>query len=114
MNSIPPGRPADETGAASATHDRAGARARHNIVGYVGIALAVAAFIGVASPSMLFEFVGGVLLIAALALSIVALFRPAPKWPAFVGIGLCAAAAVSATALFVVGFVNGYSGAVGG
>jgi len=105
MTSIPP---AGAPGEAPAAPEPAGAR--HNVVGYVGIVLAAVAFVGVASPSMLFEFAGGVLLIAALALSIVALFRRAPRWPAFAGIGLCAAAAVSATVLFVIGFVGAIAG----
>ena len=82
---------------------------RHNLLGYLGILFGVLALVGVASPSILLEFVGGGLLIAALVLSVVALFRPRPKWSAFVGIGICALAAVTATVMFVMGFLSAFT-----
>ncbi|MRG61031.1 hypothetical protein GE115_14325 [Agromyces sp. CFH 90414] len=84
---------------------------RTGILGFVGIALAVLAVIGVSSPSILFELIGGVLLIAALAVSAVALLRPGRRWPALVAIGICVIAAVVAVVMFVAGFVAGYTGA---
>jgi FtsH-binding integral membrane protein len=100
--------PADGTERTTTPEPSAGERPRrHNVLGYLGIGLGVLAMVGVASPSILFEFVGGVLLIAALAVSVIAIFRPRPKWPAFVGIGICVIAAVTATVMFLVGFLGG-------
>ncbi|WP_022889887.1 DUF2510 domain-containing protein [Agromyces italicus] len=101
-----------EGGAAEAAS--AGAARPQNVLGYLGLGLAVLALIGVSLPTMLLEAIGGVLLLAAFVLSIVALSRPGARWPAIVGIGICFVAVVAAAVFFVVGFMNGYAGAVSG
>ncbi|QTX03980.1 DUF2510 domain-containing protein [Agromyces archimandritae] len=105
----------DDPGQASvATAAEAPAKAGSPMLGLIGLGLAVVALVGVALPWMLVELIGGVLLIAAFAVTIVAFSRRGPRWPAIAAIIVCVAAVVVAAVMFVIGFMAGYAGAVSG
>ncbi|UJP10479.1 DUF2510 domain-containing protein [Microbacterium sp. KUDC0406] len=80
-----------------------------SVIGYIGIALAVIGTVGVCTPWILPELLGGLVLVVGFVLSIVAVFRR-PRWAGIAGIVISVIGTLAAGLLFAQGFVAGYTG----
>ncbi|MFE6997545.1 DUF2510 domain-containing protein [Microbacterium sp. NPDC057659] len=82
---------------------------RRSAIGYIGIALAVIGTVGVCTPWIPSELLGGLVLVVGFVLSIVAVFRR-PRWAGIAGIVVSVLGTLAAGVLFAQGFVTGYTG----
>ncbi|REJ05991.1 hypothetical protein DY023_08675 [Microbacterium bovistercoris] len=82
---------------------------RRSAIGFVGIALAVIGTVGVCTPWILPELLGGLVLVVGFVLSIIAVMRR-PRWAGIAGIVISVFGTLAAGLLFAQGFITGYTG----
>ncbi|MFC4139825.1 MULTISPECIES: DUF2510 domain-containing protein [unclassified Microbacterium] len=99
---------AAEAGAAAPASDAPDAAPR-SVIGFIGIALAVIGTVGVCTPWILPELLGGLVLVVGFVLSIIAVLRR-PRWAGIAGIVISVFGTLAAGLLFAQGFVAGYTG----
>ncbi|MFE6736861.1 hypothetical protein [Microbacterium sp. NPDC057650] len=83
---------------------------RRSAIGFVGTALAVIGTVGICTPWILPELLGGLVLVVGFVLSIVAVFRR-PRWAGIAGIAISVIGTLAAGVFFAQGFIAGYTGA---